>query len=69
MTNKRFDAITSKNAIAQELREGASCGELGMVKVNTRLLLTHLRWIEKYTGTGNQPSVDDVYAGEEVAPF
>lgn len=69
MTQKHFDAIISKNAIAQEIRDGRACGEVGHVIVSTAFLLTHLRWIEKYLGEGNQPSINDVLTGEQVAPF
>lgn len=69
MTQKHFDAIISKNAIAQELRDGEDCGVAGHVIVSTAIIVTHLRYIEKYLGEGNQPSVADVIAGEVVAPF
>lgn len=52
----QFQAILSKNAIAEELADFKKTGEL-----NANFILRQLRDIETFTGEMNQPSVMDTY--------
>lgn len=62
MTDKKFNAILGKNEIAKEVTKLQ--GELVKHKLNyllnTHFILECLRDIEKFTGQGNQPSIDDI---------
>ena len=51
-----FNAVLSKNAIAEELADYKKTGEL-----NVDYILHQLRDIEAFTGEMNQPSVMDTY--------
>lgn len=58
MTNKHFEAITSKNEIARELRNN-DAGD-GLATVSIGWLRHNLEVIEQYIGESNQPSVKDI---------
>lgn len=60
MTNKHFDAILSKNELAKMIVENEGTGTLGEIRVSTSQLKFHLMEIERFIGTGNQPSVFEI---------
>jgi len=60
MNNKHFDAILSKNELAKMIVENENTGTLGEIKVSVSQLKFHLMEIERFIGTGNQPSVFDI---------
>jgi hypothetical protein len=55
MTDKHFNAICAKNAIAHELKNYASGHNINFGYVKARL-----KEIELYIGEGNQPSVESI---------
>jgi hypothetical protein len=62
MNNKQFSAILAKNEIVREIADAqrAKNGLMGDIIVSSGRLLYQLLEIEKYIGTGNQPSIEDI---------
>lgn len=66
MTNKHFDAILDKNAIAREIREYLKTGKANDIdsQVFFSHLIDNLCGIENYIGRGNQPSIDEILTSD-----
>ena len=58
--DKLFTAILAKNDIAREVRDFNN-GE----PVSVSVILACIYQIEEYTGTGSQPSIDDIINDEK----
>lgn len=64
MTDKHFNAILAKNAIAKELGDtpigNMEAEDASMVRSSLVFISAQLQQIEDYIGQGNQPSIKDI---------
>lgn len=60
MKNNHFNAILAKNAIARELKVSKNLHE----NINICYVIGKLQEIEKFTGEGNQPSIESILTSE-----